>query len=152
MIPRTPRGWRLLPLLGLLTFTSTLSAADGSAIDSGDTAWLLVSTALVLFMMIPGLALFYAGLVKSKNVLSIFMQCFALTCVLSLVWLACGYSLSFSDGNSFIGGLDKMFLQGVTPDSEPRADAPTIPVLSHFSFQMMFFLITPGLFVLRIPR
>jgi Amt family ammonium transporter len=67
--------------------------------------------------------------------------------VLSLVWLACGYSLSFSDGNSFIGGLDKMFLQGVTPDSEPRADAPTIPVLTHFSFQMMFFVITPGLFV-----
>lgn len=108
---------------------------------------MLTSTALVLFMMIPGLALFYAGLVKSKNVLSIFMQCFALTCVMSLLWLACGYSLSFSDGNSFIGGLGNSFLNGIATDSPPRSDAPTIPVLTHFSYQMMFFLITPGLFI-----
>ncbi|MFZ4763661.1 MAG: ammonium transporter [Roseimicrobium sp.] len=102
-------------------------------------------------MMMPGLALFYAGLVKARNVLSIFMQCFALTCVMSLVWLICGYSLSFSDGGGvlapFIGGFDKAMLYGVGPDSPPRADAPTIPVLLHFAYQMMFFLITPGLFV-----
>ncbi|OAI58023.1 ammonia channel protein [Verrucomicrobiaceae bacterium SCGC AG-212-N21] len=151
MILRSPRGQRLLPLLGLSTLalasTSTLSAADGSAINSGDTAWMLTSTALVLFMMIPGLALFYAGLVKAKNVLSLFMQCFALTCVLSLVWLVCGYSLAFSDGNSFIGGFSKMFLSGITPDTAPRPDAPTIPPLLHFAYQMMFFLITPGLFI-----
>jgi Amt family ammonium transporter len=147
MIQRSPRGLRLLPLLGLLTFASTINAADGSAINSGDTAWMLVSTALVLFMMIPGLALFYAGLVKSKNVLSLFMQCFALTCVLSLVWLVCGYSLAFSDGNAFIGGLGKVFLSGITPDSPPRPDAPTIPALLHFAYQMMFFVITPGLFI-----
>jgi Amt family ammonium transporter len=151
MIPRSPRGRRLLPLLGILTFafspTSTLSAADGSAINSGDTAWMLTSTALVLFMMIPGLALFYAGLVKAKNVLSLFMQCFALTCVLSLVWLVCGYSLAFSDGNAFIGGFSKVFLSGLTPETAPRSDAPSIPPLLHFAYQMMFFLITPGLFV-----
>lgn len=147
MIQRTLRGRRLLPLLLLSALTTNLSAANGAATDSGDTAWMLTSTALVLFMMIPGLALFYAGLVKSKNVLSIFMQCFALTCVMSLVWLICGYSLSFSDGNAFIGGLGNMFLNGITPGTTPRADAPTIPVLLHFAYQMMFFLITPGLFI-----
>ena len=139
----------LLPVL-LLATASPLLAADSAApaaINSGDTAWMLTATALVLFMMIPGLALFYAGLVKSKNVLSIFMQCFALTCVMSLLWLACGYSLSFSDGNGFIGSLQHAFLNGITPDSAPRSDAPTIPVLSHFAYQMMFFLITPGLFI-----
>ena len=139
----------LLPTL-LLTTAPPLLAAESaapSAINSGDTAWMLTATALVLFMMIPGLALFYAGLVKPKNVLSLFMQCFALTCVMSLLWLACGYSLSFSDGNGFIGSLQHAFLNGITPDSAPRSDAPTIPVLSHFAYQMMFFLITPGLFI-----
>lgn len=130
----------------LVLFTTASHAADGNTINSGDTAWLLVSTALVLFMMIPGLALFYAGLVRAKNILSILMQCFALTAVLSLVWLACGYSMAFSDGGSFIGGLDKMFLNGVTPTSV-RADCPTIPESLHFAYQMMFFLITPGLFI-----
>jgi Amt family ammonium transporter len=122
-------------------------AADAvTTINSGDTAWLLVSTALVLFMMIPGLAMFYAGLVRAKNVLSIFMQCFALTAVLSIVWLVCGYSLSFSDGNSVIGGLSNCFLNGITVDSV-RDDCKTIPQLLHFAYQMMFFLITPGLFI-----
>lgn len=135
-------------LSGFVVFTSRASAADGtpSTIAAGDTAWLLVATALVLFMMIPGLSLFYAGLVRSKNVLSIFTQCFALTAVLSLVWLACGYSLSFSDGGSFIGGLCHCFLSGITPESV-RADCKTIPQLLHFAYQMMFFLITPGLFI-----
>ncbi|MES2596311.1 MAG: ammonium transporter [Verrucomicrobiota bacterium] len=132
-------------LLTLLAGALPVSAADGT-INSGDTAWLLTSTALVLFMMIPGLALFYAGLVRSRNVLSIFMQCFALTAVLSLVWLIGGYSLSFSDGGSFIGSFQKMFLNGVTTTSV-RADCPTIPELLHFAYQMMFFLITPGLFI-----
>ena len=132
----------------LVPATSSASAADTTTpvINSGDTAWVLVSTALVLFMMIPGLSLFYAGLVRSKNVLSILMQCFALTSIMSLLWLACGYSLCFSDGNSFIGDLHKMFLMGVTPDTV-RSDCPTIPELLHFAYQMMFFLITPGLFI-----
>jgi len=135
---------------GLFFLTSTRAAAavDGaSSINSGDTAWMLMSTALVLFMMIPGLALFYAGLVRAKNVLSILMQCFALTAVLSIVWLVCGYSLAFSDGNSLFGGLRLCFLSGVGPDSAPRADAPSIPLLLHYAYQMMFFLITPGLFI-----
>jgi len=133
----------------LAAATTSASAADGVAattINSGDTAWLLVSTALVLFMMIPGLALFYAGLVRAKNILSILMQCFALTAVLSLLWLACGYTLSFSDGGSLFGGLGKSFLSGVTTTST-RSDCPTIPELLHFAYQMMFFLITPGLFI-----
>jgi Amt family ammonium transporter len=130
-----------------MSTTSAYAAGPPAAVNSGDTAWLLTSTALVLFMMIPGLAMFYAGLVRAKNVLSIFMQCFALTAVLSLLWLACGYSLSFSDGNSFIGSLSLSFLSGITPDSTPRPDAPTIPVLLHFAYQMMFFIITPGLFI-----
>ena len=130
------------------SITSSLQAADTapSTIQSGDTAWLLTSTALVLFMMVPGLALFYAGLVRSKNVLSIFMQCFALTAVLSLVWLACGYSLCFSGDSGFIGTWDKSFLRGVTPASTYAA-YPNIPEPLWFAYQMMFFLITPGLFI-----
>jgi len=132
----------------LALFADTAAAADSArAIDSGDTAWMLVSTALVLFMMIPGLSLFYAGLVRARNVLSILMQCYALTCVMSLVWLACGYSLCFSGTTGIVGNLDLAFLSGIGPDTEPRADAPTIPVLLHFAYQMMFFLITPGLFL-----
>ncbi len=124
----------------------SLHAAETSTIQSGDTAWMLTSTALVLFMMIPGLALFYAGLVRSKNVLSIFMQCFALTAIMSLVWLVCGYSLSFTGDSGFIGTLDKVFLKGVTPGSTYSA-YPNIPEHLWFAYQMMFFLITPGLFI-----
>jgi Amt family ammonium transporter len=131
----------------------SLHAADGPVHNSGDTAWLLTSTALVLFMMIPGLALFYAGLVRSKNVLSIFMQCFALTAVLSLVWLVCGYSLSFTGDSGFIGTMSKAFLKGVEPASSYAGCAPSntgysnIPEHLWFVYQMMFFLITPGLFI-----
>ncbi len=139
------RSFSVMAALALAT-TSAHAATAPSTLNSGDTAWLLVSTALVLFMMIPGLALFYAGLVRAKNVLSILMQCFALTAVMSLVWLVCGYSLCFSDGGPFIGGFDKVFLKGVTPDTV-RSDCPTIPEMLHFAYQMMFFLITPGLFI-----
>ncbi len=126
----------------------TIFLAD---INAGDSAWMIVASTLVLLMMIPGLALFYAGLVRRKNVLSIFMQCFALTCVLSLVWLVCGYSLSFngalpSGGGGIIGNLGKAMLNGVTTDSVHPL-APTVPEFSFFTFQMMFFLITPGLFI-----
>jgi ammonium transporter, Amt family len=149
--PLRPVRWVKTAVLGLLvSLASAVSsfAADEPKLElnSGDTAWLLASSALVLFMMIPGLALFYAGLVKAKNTLSIFMQCFVLTAVLSLVWLVCGYSLSFSDGGAIIGGLDKMFLNGVGVDSA-RADYRNIPEPLWFLYQMMFFLITPGLFI-----
>ena len=141
------RRLRFVPVcLSALAAATVPASAAETSINSGDTAWLLTSTALVLFMMIPGLALFYAGLVRARNVLSIFMQCFALTAVLSLLWLVCGYTLAFSDGGSLIGGFEKMFLQGVTTTSV-RADCPTIPELLHFAYQMMFFMITPGLFI-----
>jgi len=141
------RAAALAAILGFVLSCSHANAAEAGAINSGDTAWVLTATALVLFMMIPGLALFYAGLVRAKNVLSILMQCFALTAVLSIVWLVCGYSLSFCDGNAVFGGWSQCFLNGIGPDSAPRPDAPGIPVLLHFAYQMMFFLITPGLFI-----
>jgi Amt family ammonium transporter len=81
--------------------------AGAQEADSGSTAWMLTSTALVLMMTLPGLALFYGGLVRSRNVLSVLMQCFALCCVISLIWMAVGYSLTFAEGNAIIGGLSK---------------------------------------------
>jgi Amt family ammonium transporter len=124
-------------------------AQDGAppaAADTGDTAWIIAATALVLFMTLPGLALFYAGLVRAKNVLSVLMQCFAITGVVSLLWLAVGYSLTFTDGgsaNAFIGGLDKAFMLGVARD----AVTGTIPETLFFMFQMTFAIITPALVI-----
>lgn len=119
-------------------------AADG--IDTGDTAWMLTSTALVLFMTLPGLALFYSGLVRNKNVLSVMMQCFAIACAGSLVWVAIGYTLTFGDGATFgglFGGTDKMLLAGVGIDSM----SGTIPESVFIMFQMTFAIITPALIV-----
>jgi ammonium transporter, Amt family len=110
-------------------------------LDGADTAWIMTSTALVLFMTIPGLSLFYGGLVRTRNVLSVLMQCFAITCVASLVWLVLGYSLAFSTGNGFIGGLDKILFAGVTED----AISGTIPESLFALFQMTFAIITPAL-------
>ena len=143
------RQGRAMCIGALLSLGATASshAADASpSFNSGDTAWLLVSSALVLFMMIPGLALFYAGLVKAQNTLSIYMQCFVLTCALSLLWLVCGYSLSFTDGGSIIGGFGQLFLNGITADSV-RTDYKNIPEVLWVVYQMMFFMITPGLFI-----
>jgi Amt family ammonium transporter len=115
-------------------------------LDSGDTSWLLTATALVLFMTIPGLSLFYAGLVRSKNVLSVLMQCFAITCIASLVWLAFGYSVAFSDGgalNNWLGGFSNLFLSEVTRSSL----SGTIPESVFVMFQMTFAIITPALVV-----
>jgi Amt family ammonium transporter len=111
--------------------------------NGGDTAWMLTSTALVLFMTIPGLALFYGGLVRTKNVLSVLMQCFAITCVVSLLWLLAGYSMAFADGNGFIGGLSKMLFAGVTEG----ALKGTIPETAFSLFQLTFAIITPALVV-----
>lgn len=147
-LPRARQGRAaVLGLLGSLAAAVPSFAADSSStINSGDTAWLLASTALVLFMMIPGLSLFYAGLVKARNTLSILMQCFVLTAALSLVWIVCGYSLAFSDGGSFIGGLNRMFLAGIDT-ATVRNDYTNIPEILWVAYQMMFFLITPGLFI-----
>jgi Amt family ammonium transporter len=116
------------------------------ALSAGDTAWMMTATALVLFMTIPGLSLFYAGMVRSKNVLSIFMQCFAITGLMSILWVVYGYSMAFESGGSlnwFVGGLDKMFLAGVTVDSI----SGTIPETVFMTFQMTFAVITPALMV-----
>ncbi len=111
--------------------------------NGADTAWMIVATALVLFMTLPGLALFYAGLVRARNVLSVLMHCFAIACVMSVLWLAVGYSIAFGDGGALWGGLGKMFLAGVTTDSL----AGTIPEALFFAFQMTFAIITPALIV-----
>ena len=134
---------RLAVLAGLLLAPATVLADE---LDSGDTAWMLMATALVLFMTIPGLSLFYAGMVRSKNVLSVLMQCFAITGLMSLLWAFYGYSLAFGDGgamNGFIGGLDKVFLAGVTVD----AMSGSIPETVFMTFQMTFAVITPALIV-----
>jgi len=118
-------------------------AAEGD-IDGANTAWILTATALVLFMTIPGLSLFYAGLVRTKNVLSILMQCFAITALISVIWLVAGYSIAFGPAESgFWGGLDKAFLNGVTRDSVWG----NIPESLFIAFQMTFAIITPALIV-----
>jgi Amt family ammonium transporter len=141
-------NYRVPAALGLLLFPLFALSQDVAppAADSGDSAWLITATALVLFMTLPGLALFYAGLVRTKNVLSVFMQCFAITCVVSVTWLALGYSLTFGDGGSaqaWIGNLDKAFLAGVTRESVTG----TIPETVFFMFQMTFAVITPALVI-----
>ena len=112
-------------------------------LDTGNTAWILTSTALVLFMTLPGLALFYAGLVKSKNILSVLMHCIAIACLASLIWLGVGYSMAFSDGSPWVGGFQKAFLSGVERDSL----SGDIPETVFFMFQLTFAIITPALMV-----
>ncbi len=142
---------RPVPLLlgALLTLAPALAVAQEEAVlSSGDTAWMITATALVLLMTIPGLSLFYAGLVRSKNVLSVLMQCFAITGLMSILWAIFGYSLAYTDGgslNQWIGGLEKLFLAGVTVASiEPGM---TIPEPVYMTFQMTFAIITPALIV-----
>ena len=111
--------------------------------NGADTAWIMIATALVLFMTLPGLALFYGGLVRARNVLSVFMHCYAIACLMSILWLAFGYSIAFGDANPFWGGLGKSFLTGVTADSL----SGTLPEILFFAFQMTFAIITPALIV-----
>ena len=119
------------------------------AIDSGDTAWMLTSTALVLMMTVPGLALFYGGMVRKKNVLTIVMQCFATTCIVTVAWMVLGYSWAFTDGGamqSYLGGASQFMLKNMTLDST-NALAATIPESVFMTFQMTFAIITPALIV-----
>jgi ammonium transporter, Amt family len=118
-------------------------------IDSGDTAWMLTSTALVLMMTVPGLALFYGGMVRKKNVLSIVMQCFATTCIVTVAWMVLGYSWAFTDGGamqSYLGGASQFMLKNMKLDST-NALAATIPESVFMTFQMTFAIITPALIV-----
>jgi len=140
------RGFVAAVSLIITSFAAFAQESAASSVSAGDTAWMLISTALVMLMTIPGLALFYGGLVRKKNTLSIFMQCFILMCVMSLLWVVAGYSLSFSPSNSFIGNMKWAFLNGV--GAEPYADyAGTIPHSLFMLFQMMFAVITPALII-----
>ena len=130
-------------LITLFSFLSINLYADG--LDSGDTAWILTSTALVLFMTLPGLSLFYAGLVRSKNAISVLMQCFAIACIVSIAWVVYGYSLAFTEGNAFIGGTSAFFLSGI--GRETLAPDTTMPHSLFVIFQMTFAIITPALVV-----
>ena len=120
-------------------------AAVAQTLDSGDTAWLLTSTALVLFMTLPGLALFYAGLVRNRNVLSVAMQCFAIACIVTVIWVVLGYSMAFgpSSLNGLVGDLSKAWLAGVGVDALFGRFPETVFVM----FQLTFAIITPALIV-----
>ncbi|MDX1367992.1 ammonium transporter [Pseudomonas sp.] len=143
---------KIAGLGALLSLVPGFAMADEAALNGGDTAWMLVATVLVLFMTIPGLALFYAGMVRSKNVLSVLMQCFAITGLISVLWVIYGYSLAFDTTgmeqgvvnlNSFVGGFSKAFLSGLTLDSMVAG----IPESVFVTFQMTFAIITPALIV-----
>jgi Amt family ammonium transporter len=128
----------------------TLAVLANCTPNAGDTAWMLTSVALVLMMTLPGLGLFYGGMVRKKNVGDTVMTSFAITCVVSILWLICTYSLAFRAGNSFIGGLDRAFLQGIVSDiskgiGNPNPLAPTIPETVYICFQLTFAVITPAL-------
>ena len=133
-----------LVLVGALGAPEGAFAAETPKLDTGDTAWMLTSTALVLMMTIPGVAMFYGGMVRKKNVLATAMQSFAVTCVMTVLWMIIGYSLAFTDGggmNAFVGGLDKMLLRGIGVDTL----SGTIPETVFMTFQMTFAIITPAL-------
>lgn len=147
------RAWPILGLGAALWGLSAATAlADGPTVDKGDTAWLLVSTSLVLLMTIPGLALFYGGLVRSKNMLSVLMQVFSIVCVVAVIYVLYGYSLSFTNGgglNDFVGGFSKVLLAGVGPSSQAATFSVgvNVPELAFVAFQMTFACITPALIV-----
>ena len=129
--------------LAMLSFASAAFAQAAAKLDSGDTAWMLMSTVLVIIMVIPGLALFYGGMVRAKNTLSVLMQVLITLSLMSVLWALLGYSLAFSEGTGFIGGLSKAFLSGVTPDKLQG----TIPEVLFAVFQLTFAAITPALIV-----
>src|SRR5438477_2501370 len=121
-------------------------AAEAPKLDAANTAWMIVAAALVLFMTLPGLALFYAGLVRAKNALSVLMQCFAITCIVTLAWVVVGYSIAFGDGgaaNAWWGGLGKSFLAGI----EVKTVKGTLPESLFAMYQMTFAIITPALVI-----
>jgi Amt family ammonium transporter len=140
-------GVALAMLAGSLAY-----AGDAPAPNKGDTAWMLISTALVLMMSVPGLALFYGGLVRTKNMLSVMAQVFTIVALVGIIWIAYGYSLAFTNGgslNPYIGGLSKAFLAGVTPESTVAtfSNGVIIPELVYMAFQMTFAMITPALII-----
>ena len=152
-----PSALAPVALLALFLLFSFPASAQDDTLNTGDTAWMLTSTVLVLFMTIPGLALFYGGLVRSKNVLSVLMQCLGLTALISVLWAIIAYSLAFDTGgmaegalnlHSLVGGFGKAFLAGVRPESL----SGTIPETVFICFQMTFAIITPALICGRLRR
>jgi len=133
---------KVLPWL-LLAHVPLAFAAEPPKIDAANTAWMLTAAVLVLFMTLPGLALFYAGLVRTKNVLSVLMQCFSITCVVTLAWVFAGYSLAFGDGNNWWGGLGKAFLAGI----DVKTVKGSIPETVFAMYQLTFAIITPALVI-----
>src|SRR4029078_6489577 len=152
-------AFRFLPIAAMAALL--VAASFGPALaqtppapppDKGDVAWMLIAAVLVLLMPIPGLALFYAGLVRAKNVVSMLLQVFAIVCLVAVLWVIYGYSLAFTGGgalNTYVGGLSKAFLMGVTPDSTVAtfSNGVVIPELVYICFQMTFACITPALIV-----
>ena len=152
----------MLPLL-LLAMPALADDAGPPKIDSGDTAWMLASTALVLLMTVPGLALFYGGMVRKKNILATLMQCFVITCIVTVVWTVAGYSLAFTPGNTYVGDLSRFMLHGIADHISKGNDtqafvlasgikdvadmSTTIPETVYMMFQMTFAIITPALIV-----
>ena len=143
-----PSPWKAALAIGAM-LAPALALADDPVPDKGDTAWMLTSTMLVILMTIPGLALFYGGMVRSKNVLSLLMQVFMTFSLVAILWAVYGYSLAFTTGNAFIGGFDRLFMQGLTPASIAAtfSKGVYIPEYVYFVFQMTFACITPCLIV-----
>ena len=156
--------WGLGAMLPFLLMAAPAFAEDAPPkLDSGDTAWMLASTALVLMMTVPGLALFYGGMVRKKNILATLMQSFAITCIVTIVWCVAGYSLAFTPGNQYVGDLSRFMLNGIADHIAKGNDtqafvlqsgikdiAPmvtTIPETVYMMFQMTFAIITPALIV-----
>jgi Amt family ammonium transporter len=152
--------WGISALLPALLAAAPAFAEDAPKIDTGDTAWMLASTALVLLMTIPGLALFYAGMVRKKNILATMMQSFTICCIVTIVWMVAGYSIAFTTGNAYIGDFSRVLLHGIADHIVKGADTPfvlasgvkdvadmatTIPETVYMMFQMTFAIITPAL-------
>ena len=138
----------LAAVLALPVWSSRAYAQGPSGLSEGDTAWVITATALVLFMTLPGLALFYGGLVRARNLLSVLMHCFSICCLVSVLWLVLGYSLAFDQGNAVIGGLGQAFLAGASTETLVN----TVPEVVYFMFQMTFAIITPALIVGAYPE
>ncbi len=142
------RSFTALTLLS----TSMLSVAEeivAPVVNKGDTAWVMISTILVILMIVPGLALFYGGMVRAKNMLSILMQVFVIFSMIAILWAIYGYSIAFTEGNAFFGGLSKMFLKGITPDSLAAtfSKGVAIPEFAYVAFQLTFAAITPAIII-----
>jgi Amt family ammonium transporter len=143
-MPKVASRLRLALASAIAFWPATAFGQDsGPSLSDGDTAWIITATALVLFMTLPGLALFYGGLVRARNLLSVLMHCFSICCVVSVLWLAIAYSLAFGEGTAVIGGLGRIFLSGVGTETL----AGSIPEVVFFMFQMTFAIITPALIV-----